>query len=208
MKKKNCILVLILLFLTGCSSNGENNKKEDLSLNSNESLNVNKQEQNEFIENGFKIGDYIYIDDGAKNDVYFEKILEQKESLKDNFDKVLNKIDNTKRINLLPYSAFYYEDLEQYEINLFLVNTSEINIENGNFIGVTNMNDEFMKLQGGLTNFEDINKMLKPNEFELISYRFPVSKDKKIVLEGIKIESINFVVQDLIINGESVSNEN
>ncbi|MFS7402378.1 hypothetical protein [Carnobacterium maltaromaticum] len=207
--KNKIVLFLILLtvVLSGCS------KKIDIKdfeqpLDKDTSV-EDLKEVNEIKENGYKMGDYVYILGGLKyNDEIAKSSIAQLPQLEKMFKEVESRIDVRKKINVIPYSIFYYEDIEAYKINVLLFNTSKEAIKKGSYDSYPIMDAEITKLDGGITKFEEHTDSIRPMEFMSLALNFPLKKEDYALLKEVKPENIEFVVQDLIINGESVSNEN
>lgn len=200
-------LILLTMVLSGCS------KKIDIKdfeqpLDKDTSVEDLKQ-LNEIKKNGYNMGDYVYILGGLKyNDEIAKSSIAQLPQLEKIFKEVESRIDVRKKINVIPYSIFYYEDIEAYKINVLLFNTSKEDIKEGSYNAYPIMDAEITKLVGGITKFEEHTDIIRPMEFMSLALNFPLKKEEYALLKEVKPENVNIIVQDLIINGESVSNEN
>ncbi|CAD5900704.1 hypothetical protein [Carnobacterium maltaromaticum] len=207
--KNKIVLFLILLTvaLSGCS------KKIDIKdfeqpLDKDTSV-EDLKEVNEIKENGYKMGDYVYTLGKLKdNDDYAQATISQIPRLKEIFKKLETRVDVNKKINIIPYSVYYDDEIEVYEINSLLFNTSKVDIKTGSYYAFPIFSLDPKKFEGITMKFEDLSPIIHPKEFVSITITVPLKKEESEIFKQSKPENVDIVIQDLIINGESVSNEN
>lgn len=201
-KIKILLVVTLLILMVGCSKK-INSLKPEVQLSDTAKIKDIK-------DNGISIEKYTYIltDDMKLRNESVQAVIDRIPELKEAFKRSKNRIDLTKKINVIPYSNYYNETSQEYSINVLILNTSNKSILSGNFDVHSVLNPNLKVFEGGTTKFTELVKELRPMEFITASYIFHLSEEDNALIEELKPEKIEFVIENLNINGESVSNEN
>ncbi|CRH18381.1 hypothetical protein ACN6J9_00100 [Carnobacterium maltaromaticum] len=201
-KIKILLVVTLLILMVGCSKK-INSLKPEVQLSDTAKIKDIK-------DNGISIEKYTYVltDDMKLRNESVQAVIDRIPELKEAFKRSKNRIDLTKKINVIPYSNYYNETSQEYSINVLILNTSNKSILSGNFDVHSVLNPNLKVFEGGTTKFTELVKELRPMEFITASYIFHLSEEDNALIEELKPEKIEFVIENLNINGESVSNEN
>ncbi|CAD5900690.1 hypothetical protein [Carnobacterium maltaromaticum] len=202
-KIKVLLVVTLLILMVGCSKKLKwSNPEAQL----NETTKI--KEIKEIKEFGIPIENYTYIltDEMKLRNELVQAVIDRIPELKEAFKRSKNRIDLTKKINVIPYSNYYNETSQEYTINVLIVNTSNESILSGSFDVHSVLSPNLKVFEGGPTKFTELVKELHPMEFITASYVFHLSEEDNALIEGLTAENIDLAIENLNINRKNMDN--
>lgn len=193
--KKKLLIVVFLIFLTGCYNTINKNEKNT------ESDNISKGSENKkkaitIFDNNYRL---VYNSAQERNEIDREAMIEAKPLLIENFKKVKNKIDDSQSINILPLSYILKtnQNSKYISFNLFVINTSDEIITNfktkANFSFVNNPYKFSF-----VTEMQDVGmEKLLPNEGVIISYEEDITDQPTEYFNTPQLEDVNVNLSEL-----------
>ncbi|KRN54839.1 hypothetical protein [Carnobacterium divergens] len=193
--KKKLLIVVFLIFFTGCYNTINKNKKNT------ESDNISKGSENKkkaiiIFDNNYRL---VYNSAQERNEIDRKAMIEAKPLLIENFKKVKNKIDDSLSINILPLSYILKtnQNSKYISFNLFVINTSDEIITNfktkANFSFVNNPYKFSF-----VTEMQDVGmEKLLPNEGVIISYEEDITDQPTEYFNTPQLEDVNVNLSEL-----------
>ncbi|KRN54832.1 hypothetical protein [Carnobacterium divergens] len=192
MKQKLLVgLIVILMILTGCH-NVTNKSEEDSSKNNEDEI----KKAIIVFDNKYRL---VFNKGQEKSESDQNTLNDAKPLLIENFEKVKNKINTEKSINILPlsYTLTTNQNGKFISFNLFIVNTSSENIYNFK-------TDTIFSFVGNPYEFSYITEMkdigmdrLLNNEGVIVSYDQKITDQPEEYFNNLKLEDININLSNI-----------
>ncbi|MBO0447769.1 hypothetical protein JZO78_15665 [Enterococcus ureilyticus] len=207
---KLCLMISLLIFLSGCVSEKIATDKEHEETGTSESQTISKK-HSDIIEHGYNLGDYHFyiMEFQKKNQTASTSLLQNFDTtIINNFNNYKDRISQNKKIEVLPFGIQYNLSEETVTINYFLINNFNKDIHSIHITGTP----KFKTIENVLP----LDIALSENELGLLPYKgivaFPMNISAPIEYEpklrDIKVADLSFDITDLEINGEKVDNNN
>lgn len=208
MKKKLRIIssiIFIIFCFSACyhkkgTSNFQNREQKEFSSN-----------EQKKIDEGYILGDYhfYFMNFQKKEPVVIKDILKNFDTtILKNFETYQNKIDKSKKVNMIPFRIQYNPTNETVKTNYFLINNTN-NIISLIYIEGWPQLKNIEIVEPTIISFSDEEFLKLPSKGVIafsVTMSMPIKYENE--LKNNKVSDLSFDITDLKINGEKVSNTN